>query len=280
MTHNHPDYLQWVGEQVRQVADYFSEASPLQPAGVTKLKEQVLFRGLCGHDTQQRVSDFISGTRLCASCSRLRLNTATPQPDGEVDDRLKRNTSRASLKLIRALPFLKSLDSLTEDAYLDDARLEWQCGSHEWTDRVSTVLRLAPTCCPICFPRSASASESEGEREMRRFIRTLTSAPVLKDRTVLGGLELDAYLPDLGVAVEFNGEHWHSDHCLDGDAVGYHQRKLNGCRDASVSLAFVWDTDWRDSRPAVEEALRRFINSRGADLDPLLMRLHSLRDAD
>jgi len=43
------------------------------------------------------------------------------------------------------------------------------------------------------------------------FISTISDNVIYNSRKILNGKELDAYLPNNGLAIEFNGLYWHSD---------------------------------------------------------------------
>ena len=64
--------------------------------------------------------------------------------------------------------------------------------------------------CTICNP--ISQQDSFMEREIYEFIQSFYKNEIIRnDRTVLNGKELDIYLPDNNLAIEFNGLHWHSE---------------------------------------------------------------------
>ena len=58
---------------------------------------------------------------------------------------------------------------------------------------------------------------SRGERELADFVKTLIDNPddpgqyQEGNRELLKHLELDIYLPDKNIAIEYNGVHWHSE---------------------------------------------------------------------
>ena len=66
---------------------------------------------------------------------------------------------------------------------------------------------------------------SESEEELYRLVTEMCNDAkvVQRDRTVLNGKELDIYIPDKKIAIEFNGDYWHSS-ILKG--VKYHQNKI------------------------------------------------------
>ena len=53
--------------------------------------------------------------------------------------------------------------------------------------------------------------------------------------------ELDIYLPEIGIAIEFNGLHWHSDKYKNKN---YHLVKYERCLENEIELIQVWEDDW------------------------------------
>lgn len=101
---------------------------------------------------------------------------------------------------------------------------------------------------PVQPPRS-----SLGEETLAEFLAQHTFPPMVRnDRSVLGGLELDIYLPSHDLAVEFNGLFWHSERFR---PRGAHQAKLRACQAAGIRLIQVWEDDWALRRPIVEAGL-------------------------
>lgn len=65
------------------------------------------------------------------------------------------------------------------------------------------------------------------------------------DRTILKGKELDIYIPEYRLAIEFGAVYYHSK-----DHVGsrYHIQKYLGCKELGIKLITIFDVDWNDSR--------------------------------
>lgn len=108
----------------------------------------------------------------------------------------------------------------------------------------------------------ASCATSMGELEVREFIQGLLGNDVpliFNDRKLLRPKEVDVYAPSLGIALEFNGDYWHSDSMLlerNGvDAATYHGEKLRLCEERGVKLLFLWESQWRSDRAAMESVL-------------------------
>lgn len=132
-------------------------------------------------------------------------------------------------------------------------RLTWLCEKgHEWTAPV--INRTYGRCCPSC---AKALTTSKGEREMADFIESLLPASisiVRNDRSVIAPYELDVYIPQLGLAFEFNGAYWHSDAVVAknkkfSSAREYHAHKQNQVKRHNVHLIFVRESDWRLHEP-------------------------------
>ena len=61
---------------------------------------------------------------------------------------------------------------------------------------------------------------------------------ILGDRTLIAPYEIDILLPDLKLAIEYNGAYWHSFYPL-----SYHLNKLNMCIDKGFELWYIYDYD-------------------------------------
>lgn len=58
----------------------------------------------------------------------------------------------------------------------------------------------------------------------------------------LNGKELDIYIPDKKIAIEYNGSYWHSDQFRDRF---YHFNKWKLCKENNVTLLNIWDFYWK-----------------------------------
>lgn len=98
---------------------------------------------------------------------------------------------------------------------------------------------------------------SSGEHQLGEFITSLGVGVVLNDRSIIAPYELDIVIPDMNIAVEFNGVYWHSD--AQGKGPDYHYGKWASARDTGYQLITVWEDDWKHRRPVVESMIRNSI---------------------
>jgi len=80
---------------------------------------------------------------------------------------------------------------------------------------------------------------------------------ILNDRQVLGSKELDIFLPDFNLAIEFNGLYWHSEVYLEKN---YHQNKSRDCLSKNINLLHIWEDDWDKKEEICKSIIRNKLN--------------------
>ena len=94
--------------------------------------------------------------------------------------------------------------------------------------------------CTNCNPINTQSSGSE--IELKDYISNLYNGEILyNSRKIIQPLELDIYLPELKIGIEFNGLWWHSE---SKKGKYYHINKFNKCNDLDIRLINVWEDDW------------------------------------
>ena len=103
-------------------------------------------------------------------------------------------------------------------------------------------LHLQGCGCPKC---AKLKFRSKGEIEMCEYIKSIYPGKVSENsRKLLGnGMELDVYLPELKLALEYNGDYWHK--IREKDQPGYHENKRKLCNDKGIKLVEIWEKDWK-----------------------------------
>lgn len=105
--------------------------------------------------------------------------------------------------------------------------------------------------CPQCFPRIKSI----GQKEVVDFISSLGFDVETDNRTVLDGLEIDIYIPEKHIGIEFDGVFWHSEISGNKDRK-YHVNKTEACSGKGVKLLHIFDQEWNEKKPIIQSILR------------------------
>ena len=128
----------------------------------------------------------------------------------------------------------------------------WLCAEgHEWEAAISDRTRKDNgSGCPVCHPNSSAA-----EKEIVDYLINALGLKVLTStRTILAGKELDIYLPDHKIAIEYNGVYWHSEDF--GKDSQYHYAKWRECKELGIQLIQIWEDDWNLNKELVLISLK------------------------
>lgn len=110
--------------------------------------------------------------------------------------------------------------------------------------------------CKVCYP--PLAGESHAENELLEFVRSIYDGEVIHgDRTVLSPKELDIYLPEKHVAIEFDGMYWHTEEY--GKGKEYHLEKTEQCLEKGIRLIHVFDDEWNHKKEIVKDRIRAIL---------------------
>jgi len=113
---------------------------------------------------------------------------------------------------------------------------------------------------PIYKDPSSSIGTSIPEREIVKFIKDHTSTEIIcNNRKIVKGFEIDIYLPELKLAIEFNGIKWHSE--LSGKKRNYHLHKTNECLKQNIHLIHIFEDEWKYKQDIIKSKLLNVINS-------------------
>ena len=97
--------------------------------------------------------------------------------------------------------------------------------------------------CLKCYPILSGTSKKE--QELVEFCKQFYPNLIQNDRKLIAPYELDILIPELKLAVEFNGSYWHSLEA--GTPLGYHQMKSMMCEAKGYRLIHIWEDEWSDA---------------------------------
>lgn len=86
---------------------------------------------------------------------------------------------------------------------------------------------------------------SVGEKEVFQYINGIYNGDIKRSvKNIINPYELDIYMPELGIAIEFNGNYWHSSIIKDKE---YHLNKTKLCGKKHIRLVHIFEYEWNDS---------------------------------
>ena len=92
-------------------------------------------------------------------------------------------------------------------------------------------------------------STSQAEYEIIKFIKTIYDSQIFKNnREVIKPKELDIYIPEKNLAIEFNGLYWHSFNQkeLKKEFKYRHLEKTKACEEKNINLLHIFENEWLD----------------------------------
>lgn len=165
----------------------------------------------------------------------------------------------AYYKYYKDNPVAEPLFTAEEYASDPDAELLWKCRT---CGKVFRQRRYASTVkivrCYDCEPLLHNVSKAE--KQLLDFIKSIYPGNVIENsRKTIPPWELDIYLPDLNLAIEYDGLYWHSEDM--GTPLDYHLNKTKACEALGLRLVHVFESDWRENPDLVRDSVRRAIEA-------------------
>ena len=160
----------------------------------------------------------------------------------ELNERIKSSKSAKYFKLVSTYSEYKS--------WQDYLRFHCVfCGRE--TERSLMDLERG-TRCHECFPQG-----SIPEQEIADYVRSLCLEVVQNTRKVISPKELDIWIPEKNVGIEFHGLYWHSggiDH-TDEYTKTMHREKYDSCKEKGIRLVQFFSDEWRDHRDVCQSMI-------------------------
>lgn len=170
--------------------------------------------------------------------------TVSQNTDAYTEARLTRKIKMVSSRISDSIEIL----------YMHPNNNDWsvfKCTKCNSTFKAKTYNKCTSVYCINCEPKYIHVSKAESE--VLEFIRTIYSGEVIQNvRDVIPPLELDIYIPEKNIAIEYNGCYYHSDKFKPND---YHTQKHKLCADKGIKLISIFDTDWLNNRTAFENKI-------------------------
>lgn len=180
-----------------------------------KSSHKAWWLGVCGHEWQAVVSSRVAGSG-CPYCANLRVLVGYNDLETQLPDIAKEWHSMKNGMLTPRDVVAKA-----------NKKVWWKCSvcSNEWQSIIAK--RAIGQGCPVC---AKGTQTSFPEKAIAYYLRIMGLDVAENYRAQwLGSFELDVYLPELRIAVEYDGHAWHKN-------VEKDIRKSQLCRQHGVKL--------------------------------------------
>lgn len=110
--------------------------------------------------------------------------------------------------------------------------------------------------CPVCNPIKKVLHKEQ--HEIFEFVESICKHTVCENvKNVLPSYELDIYVPDMKIAIEFDGIYWHNELFKEPN---YHLRKTEECDKYGIKLVHVFESEWLYKQEIVKSRLSSIFN--------------------
>lgn len=190
------------------------------------------FKCINNHIFESRPNAVLAG-KTCVICH------PTHRIDTKTQEEFTKDLSAFNIKLIG-----KYINAKT---YVE---VEYSCGHRADIFPTNLISHNTRNICRECFPIL-----SKVEIEVFEFIKNNYDGWIVQhDKSILGTKELDIVLPDLGVAIEFNGVYWHSSKFSLKNST-YHINKTIGVETFGYRLIHIREDEWIKKKDIVKSRL-------------------------
>lgn len=170
-------------------------------------------------------------------------------------------------------PYCSGNAKLTTKSFIEKAK-EIHCDSYDYSkvkyvNSQTPVLIVCPQhgefwqipnnhlskeySCPKC-----NSTASKKEKEIVNFIKTITKEEIIEnDKNIISPLELDIYIPNLSLAIEFDGLRWHSENFCENK--NYHLEKTIECNKKGIRLLHIFEDEWDFKKDIIKEIIKGII---------------------
>lgn len=174
-----------------------------------------------------------------------------PMYNEEIREKCRMSQHQTKLKL-----FLDKIEK-TNKIFIkidEDKRIHLnclKCGNNYTIHRccLNYHTRSNSDSCPTCnFP---NRFRSKKENEVYAFIQENTDLTVSLNKH-FGKYEVDIFIEELNLAIEFNGVYWHSELYKE---ASYHQEKSIELEKRGINLIHIWEDDWINKSEIVKNII-------------------------
>jgi len=132
--------------------------------------------------------------------------------------------------------------------------------------------KISTNICPYCYP--AASGTSIQEQEVVAFLSTYNISVYPNTRNVISPKEIDIFLPEYNLGIEYNGLYWHSNIYK---SPNYHQEKTELASQLGLQLIHIFEDEWVNNTDIVKSRLQSLI---GRSDNKIFARKCQVREVD
>lgn len=197
-------------------------------------------RCICGIEKDVFVTSLNSGNSTSCGCKTFETRRNTMLATyGEIATNKKHSRNKEQIEAVLSrenlLKYIKNLNKkpfvyeLCQSLELQEARMLELIHKYELEEQINW-----------------DKNQSKKENDILEFIKSNYDGNIISHcRNIIYPRELDIYIPDKKLAIEFNGNYWHSSDKLDEN---YHIEKTVACMNKGIQLFHIFEYEWDNVR--------------------------------
>lgn len=206
----------------------------------------------CGNVRNIRKADLLSGaTTSCGCLKSVKIKEKLYEKYGDISPNRSRNPR--NFDQIQAVLCRENLESFIN-------KLGYKPSSMELSRELGLKLHRTLTLVhkyELDDKITLNSHVSQAEKDIYNYIKSIYKGEIEQsNRKVISPQELDIYIPEKKIAIEFNGNYWHSDIYKDKN---YHQQKTFDCAKAGIRLIHIFEYEWNKNEERIKQYLRNMI---------------------
>ena len=181
-----------------------------------------------------------------------------PFKDNNVKNKIKITKKIKKYNFFLELLQIKKIQMLsTYDEHLNNDTLKFKCLKCNKEFKETYIASLQhKIICPHCYKKYFS-SKSKEELQIFSFIKNINNNAISGSKKIIPPYQLDIYIPDKKLAIEYNGIYWHSDQYKN---KYYHLNKTNLCKDKGIILLHIFENEWLYKQEIVKSIINSKLN--------------------
>lgn len=160
-------------------------------------------------------------------------------------------------KQIRFSP--QTLARLRDKNWLYDMHVNKKMPMHEISKMLDNISRSSIINRLILYKIPVLRfNQSYAQKEICEFLINNGYDCVTNEKTIIKPYELDIYIPDKNLAIEYCGIYWHSDKFKNKD---YHKIKYEMCKNKNVKLITIFEDEWFNSESFIKNKILNILSN-------------------
>lgn len=182
---------------------------------------------------------------------------------GLINHRKKRKEERSKIDYSKLLPIIhpSHINDLLAGDILYSSRVMTKCpkcgnfDEHVFGDVFNmSKENLKLNRVLMCSTCAKSYTLSKYEEEIADFVSSFYTGECIRNsHQIIKPKELDLYYPEKKIAIEFNGDYFHSERC--GTPNDYHYNKFKLCLNNKILLVSIFEKEWCSNKNAIKQYL-------------------------